>query len=65
MTAEERFGRIERNLEETGRIVRQLATIAEQTLTKQDKMEELLQWLIRTVQFHERRLDCVEGTRPT
>jgi chromosome segregation ATPase len=56
--------RMESAIEENARHIRQLATIAEQTLTTQDEMKEMLRWLVRTVQFHEQRLDRLEGQRP-
>jgi len=55
---------MQRAIEENARHIRQLATIAEQTLTTQDEMKEMLRWLVRNVQFHEQRLDRLEGQRP-
>ena len=78
MTAEERFDRIERNLEDVGEKLRHLAIIAEQNEIRAGAHEERLaaneerlaqfmdtfNRLGRLIQIHEQRIDSLEGRRP-
>jgi hypothetical protein len=64
MTTEERFARIERNLDATDEKLCQLAVIAEQNEIRAAQMMDTFNRMGRILQIHEQRIDSLEGRRP-
>ena len=64
MTTEERFARIEQNLDDANETLRRLAIIAEQNEERAAQMMDTFNRMGRILQIHEQRIDSLEGRRP-
>jgi len=65
MTTEEQFARIERNLADTGEILRRIVVVTERNEGRAAQMMDTFNRMGRILEKHERRLASLEGAPQT